>query len=326
MTEIRQPVVKDYQSEELEKQINLAFFKVLWEPLLAVLKKSDLDLIENAVTIGVAEIIKAMKNKTIFMQRNKVSVSFTGKFNATISKEFKKMDGTYNKRTKSWNVSYEKLPQEINAAQGQIVVQDEQMKKDMLMALPALDQIQDIIEKNADFEALSDIQKEVEADWRDASRDFALTPEFTEEQRENINKEYTTNMNKYVVDFSEKQVIELRNIMEESLATGARADTLVEDLQARFAISERKAKFLAKQETRLLTTQYYHERATVAGCKRFRWSTSHDFRVRDLHKHLDGKIFSLDNLPVIHTGKNGDERGLPAQAFGCRCRAIYLFD
>ena len=128
------------------------------------------------------------------------------------------------------------------------------------------------------------------------------------------------------VDFSEKQVMELRGIMEESLATGARADTLVKDLQARFAISERKAKFLAKQETRLLTTQYYHERATVAGCKRFRWSTSHDFRVRDLHKHLDGKVFSVDNLPVIHTGKNGDERGMPAQAFGCRCRAIYLFD
>ena len=118
--------------------------------------------------------------------------------------------------------------------------------------------------------------------------------------------------------------------------------SLVKELQTRFAISENKAKFLAKQETRLLSTQYLHERASVAGCTKFRWSTSHDSRVREKHKKFDGKIFKVmsagnltdsdkQKLPkgvanLMCKSEEGDIAELPGQDFGCRCRAIYLFD
>ncbi len=329
MKEVKQPVLKDFVFEPLEQAINDIFFKVLWEPLLVVLKKYNLDdKLENAVTTGVATIIEAMKKNTIVMERNKISVTFTGKFNSTMSKEFKKMGGTYNPKSKSWNVPYKKLPQEINAAQGQIKVQDEQMQREMIQAMPGLDQVAELVKQNDEWieENMHLAIEDMESDWKTASRDLSVSPDFTPEQRENIAREYTFNMQKYVVDFSEKQVVDLRVFMEANLATGARSSTLVKDLQNRFSISENKAKFIAKQETRLLSTQYYHERASVAGLRKFRWSTSHDERVRDLHKHLDKKIFTTDNLPIIHTGKKGDERGLPGQAFGCRCRAIYIFE
>ena len=328
MIEVHQPVVKDSVSEPIEEEINKIFYKVLWEPLLEVLEKYNLDLFENAVTVGIAEIIKAMKSGKISMERNKLSVTFTGKFNATISKEFKKLGGKYNQKTKSWNLPYKKLPQEINVAQGQIKVKDEQMQRDMIQALPSLDQVSELIKKNDEWleENIHKAVEDMESDWQTASRDLAISPEFTTAQREDIAKAYTDNMNLYVTDFSEKQIKELRLIMEEGISTGARSSSLIKELQGRFDISENKAKFLAKQETRLLSTQYLHQRASVAGVKTFRWSTSNDSKVRDIHKKLNKQVFSMDNLPVIHSGKNGDERGLPGQTFGCRCRAIYIFD
>jgi len=328
MIEIQQPIVKDDISEPIEELINKTFYKVLWEPLIEVLQKHNLDLLENALTIGEVSIIEGMKKKTIFMNRNKSSVTFTGKFSSAMSKAFKKMGGSYNYKTKSWNVPYKKLPQQINVAQGQIKVQEEQMQRDMIQALPSIDQVSDLIEQNTEW-LKRNINKSIEqmdSDWQTASRQLSISPSFTKEQREGIAKAYTENMNLYVRGFTEKQVKELRFIMEENLATGARSSTLIKELQGRFSISENKAKFLAKQETRLLSTQYLHQRASVAGVKRFRWSTSHDGKVREEHRKLDKQIFSMEDLPIIQSGKDGDERGLPGQAFGCRCRAIYIFD
>ena len=328
MIEIQQPVVQDENFEEIEEVINEIFYEILFRPLIEVLARYKRDFITNSMTTGVVAIIEAMKKGTISMNRNKVSVTFTGKFNSTLSKEFKKLGGTYNTKEKSWNVPYSKLPQEINAAQGQIKVSENQMKRDMQQALPSLDQVKDLVKENNRWlkDNMHKAVEDMESDWKSASRNLSVQPNFTDQQRENIAKAYTENMEKYVVSFTENQVKDLRVFMEDSIATGNRASSVVKELQERYGISQRKAKFLAKQETRLLSTQYLHERAKVSGCKRFRWSSSHDSRVRADHKRLDGQVFTFDNLPVIYSGKKGDERGLAGQAYGCRCRAIYLFD
>jgi len=345
MIEVRQPVVKDTIFEELEKNLNDIFFKILWEPILSVLKKYELDTkIDNALTTGEVAIINGMKANKIFMKRNKESVTFTGKFDAQMSKEFKKMGGEYNRKKKSWNVPYKNLPQQINATQGQIDVQNEQMQREMIKAMPSLDQIKELVEQNDEWieENMHKAIEEMNSDWKTASRKLAVMPDFTDEQVIDMAHEYALNLKRNVVGFSDVQVFKLREMMEESISTGARADTLVKDLQAKFSISENKAKFLAKQETRLLTTQYLHERASVAGCKKFRWSTSHDSRVREQHRKYDGKIFevmeagNLGNpdsskvpsgvLNIVCKSQDGDITELPGQPFGCRCRAIYLFE
>lgn len=345
MIEVRQPVVKDTIFEELEKNLNDIFFKILWEPILTVLKKYELDTkIDNALNTDVVTITDAMKKNNIFMERNQESVTFSGKFNSRLSKSFLKIGGKYNEKTKTFNVPYNKLPQEINVVKGQIDVQNEQMQREMIKAMPSLDQIKELVEQNDEWieENMHKAIEEMSSDWKTASRKLAVMPDFTDEQVIDMAHEYALNLKRNVVGFSDVQVFKLREIMEESISTGARADTLVKDLQAKFSISQNKAKFLAKQETRLLTTQYLHERATVAGCTKFRWSTSHDSRVREQHRKYDGKIFevmeagNLGNpdsskvpsgvLDIVCKSQDGDITELPGQPFGCRCRAIYLFE
>lgn len=329
MIEVAQPKPSEYVYEPVEENINNIFFEVLWKPLLEVLEKYDYkQKLSNSTTVGVLEIVDAMKTRQIEMRRNEVSCTFVGTFDSKLTKAFKKLGATWNKKEKSYNISYDDLPQEINAAQGQITVEENRMMKDMIDSMPQLDDVKQLVEDNKKYllDNMGRAIEDYEGDWKKASRKLAVQPDFTPEQRKAIAEAYTNNLNLYVTDFSASQIKEMRFIMEEGISNGNRASSMVNELQGRYSISQNKAKFLAKQETRLLSTQYLHQRATVCGVKKFRWSTAHDSRVRDLHKHLDRKIFTMDNLPVIYEGKSGEERGMPGQTFGCRCRAIYLFE
>ena len=341
MIEVQQPVVKDNTFEKFEDVLNQLFYEVLWRPIVEILAENKHRTIENAVSGDVEKIIEAMKNKKLFMKRNKESVTFTGEPNSSLSKSLKKEGATYNVNTKSWNVPNTLLAHEITIAHTQIVMAENLMLNKMITALPDMDQIQSLVQENTRWinENMNKLVHEMESDWQTASRNLAVTPKFTEAQRVNIAFEYTNNLERYVVDFCDKQTKELRFLMEESIATGARSSTMIKELQGRFSISKNKATFLAKQETRLLSTQYLHERASVAGCTTFKWSTSHDSRVRDEHKKYSGKTFKVmevsprdgDKLPLggiktMCVSTDGEVTELPGQPFGCRCRAIYLFD
>jgi SPP1 gp7 family putative phage head morphogenesis protein len=103
---------------------------------------------------------------------------------------------------------------------------------------------------------------------------------------------------------------------------GCRADSLIKTIQTNYGVSKNKAKFLARQETSLLTAEYTINRYKDMGSKRWKWSSSHDSAVRDLHRHLDGEVFTYDAPPVIDD-KTG-QKGFPRQAYGCRCKLVAL--
>jgi SPP1 gp7 family putative phage head morphogenesis protein len=50
------------------------------------------------------------------------------------------------------------------------------------------------------------------------------------------------------------------------------------------------------------------------------WSTSHDRRVRDSHKELNGRVFTWDNPPIVDPARG--RRAHPGQDYGCRCVAV----
>ena len=81
---------------------------------------------------------------------------------------------------------------------------------------------------------------------------------------------------------------------------------------------------MARQETKLLVAEYRKNRFKQEGVTKYRWSTVLDGRERKLHRELNGKIFSWDNPPIID--ERTGERGNPAEAYNCRCKAIPIID
>lgn len=104
----------------------------------------------------------------------------------------------------------------------------------------------------------------------------------------------------------------------EGMAAGRRYESLVEDIQHIGAVTESRAKLIARDQTSKMNSAFNQVRQTALGLKRYRWRTAGDERVRDSHAENDGKTFSWDDPP--------EETGHPGEDVNCRCIAEPIFD
>lgn len=96
---------------------------------------------------------------------------------------------------------------------------------------------------------------------------------------------------------------------------GNPVSVLRKKLTDEFGIADRRAKLIARDQTAKLNSDLNRIRQTQADVKRYQWMTSHDERVRELHRRIDGNEYQW--------GKpTGAESGLPpGQPIQCRCVA-----
>lgn len=97
--------------------------------------------------------------------------------------------------------------------------------------------------------------------------------------------------------------------------------TLRKQLAEQFGISDRRAQLIARDQTAKFNSDMNKIRQTQAGVTSYEWMTSHDERVRDLHRRLDGKEYKWGEA-------TGAENGLPpGQPIRCRCvaRGVVVF-
>jgi SPP1 gp7 family putative phage head morphogenesis protein len=100
---------------------------------------------------------------------------------------------------------------------------------------------------------------------------------------------------------------------------------VTEALKKYDGITMRRAKLIARDQTRKVTTAMNTERAKALGVKKFEWIHSGGgAEPRKEHQSMNGKIFSYDDPPVIDS-KTG-ERGFPGQLINCRCVARPIVD
>lgn len=107
-----------------------------------------------------------------------------------------------------------------------------------------------------------------------------------------------------------------------NMRTGLRPEAIVGELRDRFKITEKRAKFIARDQTGKIQGDLAEKQQRAAGFEYFQWMDSDDQRVRDLHHEIANKvtaygkgIYRWDDLPI---GENG-ERLKPGQDFNCRC-------
>ena len=116
----------------------------------------------------------------------------------------------------------------------------------------------------------------------------------------------------------EKYHTQIEGSVMRSLQPGGRGLADVREFLDKYeGITDRRRDLIAMNQVRRVTSAIQVEKAKSAGVKEFVWRHSRGgAHPREIHERLDGKVFTLDNLPVID--KDGT-RGLPGSLPNCRC-------
>ena len=121
---------------------------------------------------------------------------------------------------------------------------------------------------------------------------------------------------------SEETAAGVEKLTRRALGQGMPAIDLRKELTKQFGIADRRAKVIARDQLATLNSDLNRIRHQQAGITTYAWSTSHDERVRPLHRAIDGRRYKY--------GERTDaEGGLPpGQPIMCRCvaRAVVEFD
>lgn len=323
---------QDY--DNLEKMIRAAFKKKLYNPLFEMFGEHNFEGSGSALA-------DAIKSGKIFYSNG----YFRGRLNAEISKDLKTIGAKWDSKQGAFKVSTSsvfdpiqtsfdlntsELSQKIDQAlkEREIYFYDlsARLKTKLEKLLP-----EDIAESMSLEKIFDRTLQRVDREFNKTIKGITISPTLTEDQRKKISSEYTLNMKKSIKDWSEGEIKSLRIKVEDALNKGERYESLVENIQEKikkqlnvsYEKSLNKAKFLARQETNLISSKLKETRYADCGIIEYKWRTSAGSAahpVRDDHLALNNKIFRFDDPPITNT-KTG-ARNNPGEDFGCRCVAI----
>ncbi len=314
-------VMKERYFAAVEREIQRVFDKVIYAPLLRVLRAAHPEY-------GVRQ--KEMKNARptkldAALRRGQVwydDGKFTGQFNAQLTVELRSLGAKYNRQTRSWALPSGEVPAELKFAIADASSRAEGLRKGMLEVLDEArpeyftsePELGGIYEKVLD-EMETDFKKTVPK----AIDTVSVTTTLAAAQKEMIAEEWATNLELYIQGWAEENVLKLRQEIQAPVLGGARSESMHEMLQKNYGVSKRKAKFLARQETSLLMAKYHETRLTNLGITEYQWIGADDERERPDHRALNNKIFSFSEPPV--TNRKTGARNNPGEDYNCRCKA-----
>lgn len=299
----------------MAKAISEAFDKVFFSKLFEIVEP----VIEYYNDASV--IIEAILKHRI----QYVDDGFVGKFNASIGRELTNLGAKYNKRSSKYVIDRMKLPADIRHAIAVASLASITMYQKLAQFLDNFNPtvLMSTLNEELDVpldEILEDLDDQKKRSVEDAIK---VKVHLSPTEREELKKKYTDNLELPVLKLNQQQTNRLRQMVEKSLLEGLEDGALIDAIQKEFNVKRSRAIFWARQETGLLVSAYRQVTYKTVGVTKYRWSSSHDERVRPMHKDLDGKVFSFDNPPV--TNEKGD-RNNPGEDWQCRCEPIPIFE
>lgn len=298
-------------------------------PLSTIARNSLYNAPKHTTPVELINLKSALQSGKIQFYRG----SFKGKFTAPVSKELKSLGAKWSAKDQAWKLPSAELPPDLRMAISSSEVNFEQKLKSIDRRL---EQIlpEEIAEKLKVSEIFDRSLWKVDKEFHKNVAKITVAPQLTESGRQRIAEEWETNMQKYVKDFSETEISELRQKIQKTVYAGNRYESAVQSIQKSFGVSERKAKFLARQETALLMAKFKAVRYQDAGITKYKWkcvSGTATHPVRKWHKDLEdrsrkGETFSWDDPPI--TSKPGEpvRKNNPGEDYNCRCFAIPVVD
>lgn len=307
-------LLRDKYWRNIEAEIIRIWADLIFRPLLCDLKKPEREIQNTA-----SALLDAISQGTVWWQDG----VFKGKYNSRISMALKALGATYNEPSKTWSLPRELIPVDIRFAQAHADARYNDLRHSMLRTMDEMN-IESINQISSIPDAYTDTIDWMEGDFQKTLRAVTIEAKLTPSQRGTIAAEWGQNLDKYVKDFAAEKILEMRELVSTNAFAGRRSADLLDMLKDNYGVSQRKARFLARQETSLLLSKFREVRYRDIGAERYRWSTSHDERVRHDHHDLNDKIFRWDMPPV--TNRKTGARNNPGEDFGCRCVAIAMFD
>ncbi len=135
-----------------------------------------------------------------------------------------------------------------------------------------------------------------------------------------IAEDYTYNMDYWVKKWKAKEITTMRRDVLDMVQKGARTDTIKKYFKTRWGIAERKAEFLARNESGIAGSVLKATHYQDMGCTHFKWLRSTSKEKRKLHEEYYNKIFPFNDPPIIDE-KTG-QKGLPQQIYNCSCGMV----
>lgn len=115
---------------------------------------------------------------------------------------------------------------------------------------------------------------------------------------------------------------QVETLVTTNMRSGMRPTFIEKALQEQFGVTQRRAKFIARDQVGKITGELAERQQRGAGFEYFQWLDSDDQRVRDRHRAIAEKvtaygkgIYRWNNLPL-------SDKGLPikpGQDYSCRC-------
>lgn len=323
-------VIKDFEHlEKYTKLVEKQLFQDLWD----MIYKPMFKILGLKAANDKNPIIEALDKGKIYY----VDGGFKArdKFSNEVSKALIKLGAKYDRWEKSYKIAIEDIPEDIWKAIKENIIETRakltQINDFLADVELNLDQIIDSMLFNTQVETiLDDVGNQVTQNVKHLN---VIDAELSETQKSEminrmqkqfkiseteIEKNYTNNLQHYTAEWLKKRIPEMRLKVQQAILNGYRRDEVQKMLETEYGIAERKAKFLAYNETSIMLAELKKVMYQEMGFDHFMWITNLDNRERPLHRELHGRIFRFDNPPVIdaRTGQTG----LPGETYNCRCQ------
>ena len=333
MQKTLQPILaKEQYAAAVEQQLIAYFREAIFGPLFTLLEDAGVETHARDQAIGRTPELKngrlenaprsqgvadALRSGRIHWADGKV----TGEFSAPISRELRALGATFDAKSRTFSLPLEKVPMDLRTVVAESAERSASLHKQVAASLRAAEGTIPLaptgLELRKAIDRIStDLQKQFERTVpASALASVSVTAKVTPEMRAAITTSLTENLDLSIKQFAAAEIPEMRRMVERNALQGARADQLARIIEARYGVSKRKAAFLAEQETSLIVSKYREQTARRLGSRRYKWSTSHDERVRPDHARLNGTVQDWDIPPV--TNLSTGARNNPGEDFRC---------
>lgn len=294
-------------------------WKWYYKPILDILKP-------NTVINDNEALFSAIKSGAVYYQ-NGGFYSKTGRFSNTIAKELESIGARYSKYGRCYRIAQNKIPDKIlwiiettNAKTYSSVLAAKQVMDNFIGNIEEL--VQNIKLTDLAEGMILDVEKRAYQNFK-ANKIETITPKMSDNIARQFTENYTDTIRFEIKNRLPEEVIKMREIVGQMAIDGESRITIRQYIEKKFNVSQKKAKFLARNESSIAVTEYLSAKYQSEGSEEFIWVANLDERVRDEHKKLNGTKHRYDNPPIID--ERTGTRGMPGEFYNCRCTFIPVF-
>lgn len=340
MTDTFKPVqINEYFLKQIAAGLKKEIYDTLFKQIFAVLN-------DNSILNDKNTLINAIRSGRIYYENGAFKSSKP--FSNAVAYELEKLGAKY--RNGAYYIARAQLPLEIENTLA-LVAAREAAKVAALNSLLArlaqtvgeLTNVRAFISKAAEY-LFTKLQNDLIRTTQEGKVPIIELVR-TKQQAQQVTKDYIDNMDYWVKNWKSQEISKMRADIAEMVKNGARTETIKKYFMNRWGIAERKAEFLARNESGIAGSVIKATHYQDMGCTHFMWLRSTSIEKRPLHLEyaketgnqygINGtNIFSFSDPPVIEQvkvgeGKNasyvpkaGGQKGLPGQTYNCSCNLV----